>query len=81
MRFVASSDGSFRVGFAISTSTGSAVTRNRARRRIRAVLAELDRSGSLPSGACLIGLREPVTEHTFDQLTQEVTACLARVSA
>jgi ribonuclease P protein component len=81
MRFVASSDGPFRVAFAISTSTGSAVTRNRGRRRIRAILADLDRADALPSGACLIGLNGPVTEHTFDQLTEEVTACLARVSA
>lgn len=80
MRFVAGPDDTFHVAYAITTTIGTAVTRNRARRRIRAVLDELDRGGKLPSGACLIGLRKPLTEHTFDQVRAEVRTCLAEVT-
>jgi ribonuclease P protein component len=80
MRFVASPGDSFRVAYAITTSMGTAVSRNRARRRLRAVLDELDRAGELPTGACLVGLRRPLSEHTFDQLRSEVRACLAEVA-
>lgn len=81
MRYLATSDDSFRVAYAIATRTGSAVTRNRARRRIRAVLDELDRAGELPRGVCLVGLSRSIEEHTFDQVRSDVTACLEQVTA
>jgi ribonuclease P protein component len=52
------------VAFAISRSVGNAVTRNRIRRRLRAVLSTMD----LPNGLYLIGCRPAVAELTFDQM-------------
>ncbi len=44
-----------RVAYAIGRNAGGAVRRNRIRRRLRAVVAELDRAGALAPGAYLIG--------------------------
>ena len=44
------------VGFAIGRRVGTAVVRNRLRRRLRDEVAALARSGRLPAGAYLIGL-------------------------
>ncbi len=44
------------VGFAIGRRVGSAVVRNRLRRRLRDELAHLARADELPAGAYLIGL-------------------------
>jgi len=52
------------VAFAINRTVGNAVVRNRLRRRLRAVLAELD----LASGLYLIGCRPTAIELTFDQI-------------
>lgn len=44
-----------RLGFAIPRAVGSAVTRNRVRRRLRHILADLDAHGpTLPAGALLV---------------------------
>jgi ribonuclease P protein component len=45
-----------RVAFAITKRVGGAVQRNRLRRRLRAVISDLDRttSGVVPSGALLV---------------------------
>ncbi len=59
-----SSTGSARVAFAISRAVGNAVTRNRLRRRLRAIVADLD----LPSGVYLIGCRPAASELTFEQM-------------
>lgn len=52
------------VAFAINRAVGNAVTRNRLRRRLRAVLAELDLAG----GLYLIGCQPKASELTFDQI-------------
>lgn len=56
------------VAFAINRAVGPAVTRNRLRRRLRAILSEM----TLPPGLYLIGCRPTATELTFDQLCQTV---------
>jgi ribonuclease P protein component len=53
-----------RVAFAIGRATGSAVRRNRLRRRLRAVL----RDRSLPAGLYLFGAGPAACELTFDEL-------------
>ncbi|WP_241432161.1 ribonuclease P protein component [Ilumatobacter nonamiensis] len=53
-----------QVAFAINRAVGNAVTRNRLRRRLRAVMAELD----LATGLYLIGCRPNASELTFDQI-------------
>ena len=53
-----------RVAFAISRTVGNAVTRNRLRRRLRAILSQLE----VPNGWYLIGCQPAAAELTFDQL-------------
>jgi ribonuclease P protein component len=61
------------VGFAISRAVGSAVVRNRMRRRLRELLRQADRTDPLPPGLLLIGVRPSAIELTFDQLRTELT--------
>jgi ribonuclease P protein component len=64
-----------QVAFAIGRAVGSAVSRNRLRRRLRAVLAECD----VPPGLYLIGARTPACEQTFDELQATVISLIAKV--
>ncbi len=52
------------VAFAIGRTYGNAVVRNRLRRRLRAIMHDLD----MPSGWWLFGARPTAVELTFDQL-------------
>lgn len=64
-----------QVAFAIGRAVGSAVRRNRLRRRLRAVLAASD----VPAGLFLIGARSPACEQTFDDLDRTVQSMLDKV--
>lgn len=66
-----------RLAFAIGRAVGPAVTRNRVRRRLRALLST---SHQLPPGWFLIGARPTVNELTFDQLSAELTTLLQKIS-
>jgi ribonuclease P protein component len=70
---------SARVAFAISRRVGSAVVRNRQRRRLRSVMLELDRSEpGLPAGAYLLSLRPEAADLSQAQLHELVSgACVA----
>lgn len=59
-----------QVAFAIGRASGSAVRRNRLRRRVREIL----RTGDLPAGLWLIGTSGPADEHTFAELDARVRA-------
>ena len=61
------------VAFSIRRAYGSAVQRNRARRRLRAVCRELDARGELPPGMYLVTPRGDLSSLDHDQLT----TCLA----
>lgn len=63
------------VAFAIGRATGSAVQRNRVRRRLRMVL----RSADVPPGLYLFGASARANEHTFDELTKAVDELLLAV--
>ena len=65
-----------QVAFAIGRAVGSAVSRNRLRRRLRAVLADCD----VPPGLYLVGARTPACEHTFDELQMRVASLLDKVN-
>jgi ribonuclease P protein component len=65
------------VAFAIGRAYGSAVARNRVRRRLRNLLAELDRRTALPPGLLLIGVRPQTIELTFDQLRVQLESMMA----
>lgn len=63
------------VAFAIGRATGNAVTRNRVRRRLRAILDASD----VPPGLMLIGVQPRVVELTFDQLSAIVAQLMSRL--
>jgi ribonuclease P protein component len=65
------------VGFAISRATGSAVARNRLRRRLRAVLRTCD----VPPGLVLIGAQPHACEQTFADLEASVRQLTAMMHA
>lgn len=66
-----------RVAFAISRAVGNAVIRNRLRRRLRAIVTDLD----LPPGLYLIGCRPSASELSFDQITDTLVKLPRRVRA
>ena len=63
------------VAFALGRATGTAVVRNRLRRRLRAILAESD----VPPGLLLIGARAEAVELTYDQLRHTLGELLTRL--
>jgi ribonuclease P protein component len=64
-----------QVAFAIGRTVGSAVSRNRLRRRLRAVLANSD----VPPGLYLVGARVPACEQTFADVQHTMTSLLDKV--
>ena len=62
------------VAFALPRALGSAVVRNRLRRRMRSILRELE--PLLPGGMLLIGAQPSSTELTFAALRTELTLLL-----
>lgn len=69
-----------RVAFAIGRAVGPAATRNRLRRRLRAVVQTAARDGAVPSGMFLIGARPEAIGCTVDELTASVRRLLAQLT-
>ncbi len=69
-----------RVAYAVGRPVGSAVARNRARRRLRAVMAELHRAGRLPAGAYLVSARPGVAALGYRELFGTVADLVVRVT-
>ena len=65
-----------QVGYAIGRRCGSAVVRNRLRRRARAVVRE--QASSLPRGAFLVRLEPAAADLTAVQLRHDLTRALQR---
>lgn len=65
------------MAYAINRKVGSAVVRNRIRRRLRAALVELDRVGpeALPHGAYLFAADVGVAELPFPEV-ERLVACV-----
>lgn len=68
-----------RVAFAVGRAVGSAVTRNRVRRRLRAALAELDRRNAVPAGWYLVGATPNAANATYSSLLVATHALLTRL--
>jgi ribonuclease P protein component len=66
-----------QVAFSISRAVGTAVVRNRLRRRLRAILQA--RSHDLPGGTFLFGARPRAAVASFDELVFAVTQLLDRL--
>ncbi len=68
-----------QVAYAVGRSVGTAVVRNRVRRRLRAVIAQFDTERGLPSGLYLVGTRPDVVGLPFDVLRSHLFDALDRV--
>jgi ribonuclease P protein component len=66
-----------QVAFAIGRAVGTAVRRNRLRRRLRALLASSD----VRPGLYLIGAGPQACEHTFDDLDRSIRSMLDKIEA
>jgi ribonuclease P protein component len=66
-----------RVAFAIGRAVGTAVARNRLRRRLRAILGGID----VPPGIYLIGAAPAAAELTFDELRTVTVRLIARATS
>jgi len=69
-----------RAGFAVGRA-GGAVARNRVRRRLRAALRELGRTGRLPSGTYLVGGGAAVAELPWTDLVATLADAVAAASS
>jgi ribonuclease P protein component len=70
-----------RVGFTASRKVGNAVKRNRARRRLKALVREMIASGADP-GLDLVLIARPATvDRAFDELRRDLQQSLQRTKA
>jgi len=67
------------VAFSLSRTLGPAVRRNRLRRRLRAILRELE--PTMPGGLLMIGASQAALELTFDQLRGQLEQLLSKAFA
>lgn len=68
-------DGSAAVAYAIGRAVGTAVVRNRIRRRLRAIVDGHD----LPGGTYLVAVTPAAADLTYAELAEQLAACLAEV--
>ncbi len=74
--------GPMRVGVTCSKKVGNAVARNRAKRRLRAVAAEvLPQAGRAGWDYVLIGRRDVTAAHPFAQMAADLARALQKVHA
>lgn len=66
-----------RVGIIVTNRFGNAVARNTARRRVRAIAAELIRQGKL-TGDIIFRLRPEAGAADFQQISDDIDDCLVR---
>jgi ribonuclease P protein component len=66
-----------RVAYAVGRRVGTAVVRNRVRRRLRAVVAE--EAAALAPGAYLVAVRPEAAALPFEELKTTVTSAMTRV--
>lgn len=69
-----------RVAYAVGKQIGGAVVRNRLRRRLRAAMHELDRSGQVLPGQYLVGARPAASTTSFAELRSHLSTALAEAA-
>ena len=70
-----------RVGYSIGRVVGSAVTRNRIRRRLRALFDVRARAGTVPAGSYVVGCRPAAGSASFAELGDQLDRLLGLVSS
>jgi ribonuclease P protein component len=78
---VAATPPSAAIAWAIPRRVGTAVVRNRVRRRLRAAVAEEHRAAPLPAGAYVFHVDPPAAELSFSALSATVRDLLSAVRA
>lgn len=78
VRSPAEADGTVQVAYAVNRAVGTAVVRNRIRRRLRAVFDDLEASGLLEPGAYLVGVRPEASTLDFAELHEHCRRALSR---
>jgi ribonuclease P protein component len=73
------SDGSVRVGFTASRKVGNAVVRNRAKRRLRVIAAEVLPHDGRPGTDYVIVARATATERPYAELVADLTAAVRQL--
>ena len=68
VRYAPTSSDAAEVAYAIRRSAGSAVVRNRCRRRLKACLRALDERTGVRPGIYLIGVRDEAVEAAYQEL-------------
>ncbi|UEM20050.1 ribonuclease P protein component [Skermanella mucosa] len=74
-------DPSVRVGFTASKKVGNAVARNRAKRRLRALAAEILAEHGAPETDFVLIARGETLVRPWNDLRQDLTTCLKRLKA
>ena len=70
-----------RVGFTASRKVGNAVKRNRARRRLKALVAEMIGNGANPGLDLVLIARTATVDRPFDELRRDLQQSLQRTKA
>ena len=73
--------GPTRVAYAITRRTGTAVVRNRVRRRLRHLLAGEAAGGQVPPGALVITVGPAATSRSTEELRNDVVRLLDALEA
>jgi ribonuclease P protein component len=73
-------DEQMRVGFTVSKKVGNAVTRNRMKRRFRALAREIIPTHGIPGSDHVMIGRQSGIEREFGLLRQDLTSALQRVA-
>lgn len=79
LRFGETGGADIEVAFALRRRGGTAVVRNRCRRRLRAWLASRARDGQLAPGVYLVAVREGAFELEYEELTTWADKALAQL--
>jgi ribonuclease P protein component len=74
-------EGETQVAFAINRRVGTAVVRNRTRRRLRAALDTRRRTGHLPDGAYLVQVTEPLDAIPFGDVETALDKALGALES